>query len=131
MPTPLELLARTPYVRLTTFRRNGAAVPTPVWAVQIGEELCIWTNPEAGKVKRVRRDAHVEIGPCTRTGTPLGVAIPGRARILAPDELARVLPALIDKYGLIARLTTLPNRVNALLGRQPMPIGGLAVTLDR
>ena len=38
--------------------------------------------------------------------------------------------ALVAKYGLQARLTSLPNRLNALLGRPEHPIGGLAVTLD-
>ncbi len=128
MESPLAVLARTPYVLLTTFRRDGTAVPTAVWAVRAGDELLVWTNPTAGKVKRIRRDPHVEVGPCSRTGRPLGRSVPGRARILEGNELSGVKPALIGKYGWVARLTEVPNRLGALIGR-PVPVGGLAITL--
>lgn len=127
--TPLSMLARSKYVLLTTFRRDGSPVPTPVWVVGVGEELMVWTNPTAGKIKRVRRDGHVEIGPCSRGGKPLGSPVSGSARILAPGELDAVLAALVEKYGWVARLTQLPNRINALLSRPPRPRGGLAVVL--
>ena len=129
METPLDLLARSTYVLLTTFRRDGTPVPTPVWVVRVGDELLVWTNPTAGKVKRIRRDGHVEIGPCGRGGKPLGRSVPGHARILEQDELGPIVPALIRKYGLLARLTTLPTKLGRLLGRSPRPVGGLAVRL--
>jgi uncharacterized protein len=129
MPTPLDLLGMSSYVLLTTFRRNGTPVPTAVWVVRIGDELVVWTNPAAGKVKRIRRDHHVQICPCSRRAEPRGRSIPGRARILEPAELAQVMPALIAKYGWQARLTRLPNRFNAVIGRPAYPVGGLAITL--
>jgi PPOX class probable F420-dependent enzyme len=131
MATPLDLLARSPYVLLTTFRRDGTPVPTPVWVVRVGDELLVWTNPTAGKVKRIRRNSRVEIGPCGRGGRPLGRSVPGTARILGSDELGAVVPALIRKYGLVARMTTLPTKLNAVMGRPQRPVGGVAITLDR
>lgn len=128
METPFQILARSSYVLLTTFRRDGTAVPTPVWVVRIGEELVVWTNPGAGKVKRIRNNPHIEIGPCSQRGKPLGRSISGRARILGADEVGAVQPALIEKYGLLARLTAIPARINAVLGRDPRPVGGLAIT---
>ena len=130
MESPLGVLAKSSYVLLTTFRRDGTPVPTPVWVVRVGDELLVWTNPAAGKVKRIRRDSHVEVGPCTRSGTPLGRSISGTARILDASELPLVKPALIGKYGLVARLTQLPDQLGAMLGRPPHPIGGLAIALD-
>ena len=129
MTQALDLLARTQFVQLTTFRRDGTPVPTPVWVVRDGPELRVWTNPQAGKVKRIRRNGSVLLAPCTRRGKPLGRAVPGTARVLEPDELPSVVAALIDKYGLMARLTTVPNKVNALLRRPSAPIGGLAISL--
>ncbi len=129
MQTPFDILARSSYVLLTTFRRDGTAVPTPVWVVAIGKELAVWTNPTAGKVKRIRNDARIEIGPCTRRGKPLGRPISGSARILGADELPAVMPALIQKYGLIARLTSLPSLISTALGKAPRPVGGLAITV--
>ncbi len=129
MQTPFEILARSKYVLLTTFRRDGTPVPTPVWIVGIGDELVVWTSPTAGKVKRIRRDPNIEIGPCSQRGKLLGHPIAGRARILDPAELGQVMQALAGKYGLPARLTALPGKVAAALGRVPRPVGGLAITL--
>ncbi|MET3803422.1 PPOX class probable F420-dependent enzyme [Nakamurella sp. UYEF19] len=129
MTTPLEVLAQSKYMLLNTFRRDGTAVATPVWVVRIADELMVWTNPTAGKVKRIRRDGHVEIGPCTRSGRPLGYPVPASARILDPGELDAVMAALIDKYGVVARLTQLPDRINAMLSRPPQPRGGIGLVL--
>jgi uncharacterized protein len=129
MDTPFEILARSQYVLLTTFRRDGTAVPTPVWVVDIAGELVVWTNPAAGKVKRIRRNPQVQIAPCTRVGTPLGRQIAATARVLQADELSGVMPALVRKYGLTAKMTSIPTLLNKVLGRPPHPVGGLAVTV--
>ena len=131
MTTPLDLLARTQYVLLTTFRKDGTPVPTPVWVVRRGEELLVWTNPTAGKVKRIRRNSRVEIGPCAQRGKPLGRPVEAVARIMPDSELDAIRPALIAKYGWLARLTFVPNTVNSLLRRPPPPIGGVAITLSK
>jgi PPOX class probable F420-dependent enzyme len=126
----LDLLARTPYVLLTTFRRDGTPVATPVWVVRDVDELLVWTNPQAGKVKRIRANGRAELAPCSRGGTPLGRSVPATGRVLGPDEIGRVVPALVDKYGVQARLTAqLPQRLSALLRRPAPPVGGLALTL--
>ena len=44
------------YLLLTSYRKNGTPVATPVWVVRDGEHLAIWTERHAGKVKRIRRD---------------------------------------------------------------------------
>ena len=129
MTTPFDILATSSYVLLTTFRRDGRPVPTPVWVVRIGDELVVWSSPTAGKIKRIRRDPHIEIGPCTRGGKPLGRPIAGSARILDDSELDAVMPALIGKYGFVARLTSLPGALMKAVGKLPPPVGGLAITL--
>lgn len=130
MTDVLGLLARTPYVLLTTFRRDGTAVPTPVWVVRDGDELLVWTNPQAGKVKRIRANSQAQLAPCSRGGTPLGRPVRATGRVLGVGELDRVVPALVDKYGLQARLTAqLPQLVYPLIRRPPPPVGGLALTL--
>ena len=42
-------LPRGEYVSLTTFRRTGAPVVTPVWAAPDGDTLVIWTRADSGK----------------------------------------------------------------------------------
>lgn len=119
-----EIVARSPYVLLTTFRKDGRAVATPVWAAPSDGKLLVWTAPDAGKVKRIRRSGHVTLVPCSVRGVPVGRAIPARARIVDTDDLRPVYRALIAKYGVQAWLTLLPNRLMAKVGR-PNPAGVL------
>ncbi len=54
VPTHPDLaeLARSMFVLLTTYRRDGEAVPTPVWIADDGERLLVTTGAASGKVKR-------------------------------------------------------------------------------
>jgi PPOX class probable F420-dependent enzyme len=66
--TPLLSLADARFVSLTTFRRSGERVSTPVWVGRDGEGLVVLTPAGSGKVKRLRRDPRVELAPCGRFG---------------------------------------------------------------
>ena len=61
-------LGDEPFVSLTTFRRNGEGVATPVWVARDGDALIVLTPAESHKVGRIRRDPHVRLAPSTRTG---------------------------------------------------------------
>jgi len=98
--TPLDVLGQADYVLLTTFKKDGTAVPTPVWVVRHGEELRVWTALEAGKVKRIRRSGKVQIAPCSFGGKPRGASVDAVARLLAPSDAEAVLDALVQKHGL-------------------------------
>jgi PPOX class probable F420-dependent enzyme len=65
-------------VLVTTYRKDGRAVPTPVWVVRDGDGIAIWTASDSGKVKRVRRDGAVLVGPCTAGGKLTGAESPSR-----------------------------------------------------
>lgn len=43
--TSLMTLGDSDFVALTTFRRSGEAVPTPVWVVPDGNRLALFTPP--------------------------------------------------------------------------------------
>jgi uncharacterized protein len=100
----LDVLGQADYVLLTTFKKDGTAVPTPVWVVRHGDELRVWTAPAAGKVKRIRRSGKVHIAPCSFRGKPRGASVDAVARLLAPSDAEAVLDALAQKYGLRGRL---------------------------
>jgi uncharacterized protein len=108
--TPLDVLGEAKYVLLTTFRKDGTPVPTPVWVVRIGDELRVWSNPKAGKIKRIGRDGAVQIAPCSVRGAPRGASIDAVARLLPASDNAPVLAELVRKYGLRAFLSTLGQR---------------------
>lgn len=124
----LDLLGRARTVLLTSFRRDGTPVPTPVWVVRRGGELLIWTNPASGKIKRIRRNPAVTLAPSSFGGEPHGAAVPGIARLLGAAELPAVLAAIRSKYGVAGRLTVMSSRLGGWLQRRPQ--GGLSVTLN-
>ncbi len=118
MPSTLAEMADEQFVSLTTFRRSGAPVATPVWVARDGDALVVTTPAESGKVKRLRRDPHVELRPCNRRGTvPDGAAVAGGvAEVVAPDD--RSVAALKQKYGLQYRLVSTLERLFARGGRE-------------
>jgi hypothetical protein len=90
------------YLSLTTFKRDGTAVSTPVWVAGEDGRLLVWSAADTWKVKRIRRDAHVRVAPCSATGKPRGEAIEAQATIV--PETARIEELLQRKYGLVYRL---------------------------
>jgi uncharacterized protein len=109
--TTLDRLAAEKYMLLTTFRRDGRAVPTPVWVVRDGDALAAWSAVDTGKVKRIRRSGEVTVGPCDIRGRPTGPAVPAHAVIGDPGTTRRVRALLARKYGLMGRLTLLGSRL--------------------
>jgi hypothetical protein len=126
MATDIDRLGAEKYVLLTTFRKDGRAVPTPVWAVRDGSELIVYSAPDAGKVKRIRRDGAVRIGPCTVRGTPTGDDVPAHARLLDEPAVRHAQRLMGRKYGLLFWLTSMGGRVRR---RGGLPTG-IAVALD-
>ena len=135
MPTSspsLISLENQKYISLTTFRRTGAAVATPVWFVLLHHTLYLYTVASAGKVKRIRHHPQVQLASCTMLGKVKGPSITGVARIVTdPQEQARVKAALDAKYWLARRLLgLLDGTIRLFQGNQPAtPILYLAVNL--
>ena len=105
-PDELEAVAAHRYVSLTTFRRTGQPVATPVWIARDGDELVVITVDGAGKTKRLAHTSRVELQPCDLRGTvPDGAPThEGTARVVrTPAEVAAVKRAIGAKY-LLARL---------------------------
>lgn len=96
-----DVLEGHQYLSLTTFRKSGAAVATPVWFARDGARLVVTTQLQSGKAKRIRSNPQVTVAPCTANGQILGPAAQGCARFLegAAAEQARAL--LRRKYGLL------------------------------
>jgi PPOX class probable F420-dependent enzyme len=111
---------RGKYLSLTSFRRDGSGVATPVWFVSENGHLVVETDAESYKVKRIRRDPHVQIAVCDARGRPRGAAVDAEARILPDSEREHVERLLSRKYR-IDRYTVLPlyRLVMRLRGRRP------------
>jgi hypothetical protein len=130
--TDLDRLLAAKYLLLTTFRKDGSAVPTAVWFARdddggegsAGVELLVWTVTGSGKVKRLRRDGTVTIAACDVRGKPTGTAIDGQARLLDAQGSQRTRDLIARRYGLFGRLTMLGSR----LRRGPEGTIGIAIT---
>ncbi|WIX78554.1 PPOX class F420-dependent oxidoreductase [Amycolatopsis carbonis] len=101
MPTELDRFAGEKYVVLTTFRRDGRAVPTAVWFGLDGDELLVYSERKAGKVKRIRNSGRVEIQASDVRGRTHGPAVVGMARLLDDDGTDRVRKAIRRHYPLV------------------------------
>jgi hypothetical protein len=95
------------YLSLTSFRRDGTSVATPVWFVTDNGHLLVETDADSYKVKRIRRDAHVRIALCDARGRLRGEVVEAQARILPDDERTRAERLLAQKYR-IDRYTVYP-----------------------
>jgi PPOX class probable F420-dependent enzyme len=107
------------YVALTTYRRDGTPVTTPVWAAAEGESLYLFSNANAGKVKRLRNSSRAAIAPCTVTGKVTGAQLPAEAFNLTNDQMPKVWKLLTKKYGMAVRLFIAYDRARTLLRMQP------------
>ncbi|WP_371502124.1 PPOX class F420-dependent oxidoreductase [Kitasatospora sp. NBC_00374] len=107
----LVRLATGSYLLVTTFRKDGTAVPTPVWVVRDGDALGIWTAAESWKVRRIRNRADVLVGPCDARGNPTGENHPAVAEICPPERTAAYRTLLRQKYGLLGVVTLLGSRL--------------------
>jgi len=94
----LEPLAENWAVLLTTYRRDGTPVGTPVSIAVEGDRAFARTWDAAWKFRRIRENPEVEISPCTPRGRPSGPAIRARARVLSGEESAHAARLLARKY---------------------------------
>lgn len=107
----LGRLGQGKYLLVTTFRKDGRAVPTPVWVVPDGQALGVWTAADSGKVKRIRNNGEVLVGPCDARGRPTGGSRPARAELLDADRTGAYRALVARKYGLLGRLTLWGSRL--------------------
>ncbi len=107
MTDAVAQFAKAKYLNLETFRKNGTGVRTPVWFAQSADSSAsgrvtfyIYSEAEAGKVKRVRNNPKVRIAPCNFRGDVRGAWIDGHARLCVGDEVTQGQELLRRKYWL-------------------------------
>jgi PPOX class probable F420-dependent enzyme len=104
------------YTALTTFRRDGRPVTTPVWAVPLEGKLYVVTANATGKTRRVRATRRVRFAPCSVSGRRiLGQWRDGTGSIVQDERRRAVaLAALRRKYGWQLALAMLVYRLRGL-----------------
>jgi PPOX class probable F420-dependent enzyme len=100
----LRSLEGEKFVLVTTFKRSGEPVSTPMWFGLDAGKLYFRTYADAVKLKRIRNNSKVLVGPCDPRGKPKGEMVEARARILPPEDKERADRIVQSNYGLIRRL---------------------------
>ncbi|MGS2591280.1 PPOX class F420-dependent oxidoreductase [Streptomyces hebeiensis] len=127
MTTNLEEIGRSRYVSLTTYRKDGTGVATPVWHAVEGGELFVWTNTDSWKVRRIRANPRVTVSVCDVRGRvkPGTETVEGTARLLDAPGTEMVRGLISRKYGWQFWLVDVVARIARRGGR---PHTGIAVS---
>ena len=91
-------------ILLTSFKRDGTPVDTPISIAVEGDHAFIRTYDRAWKARRIRNNPEVAIAPSTTTGKPTGPAIRARVRLLDGDEAAHAARLLARKNPVLQRI---------------------------
>ena len=129
----LEARFRGRYLSVTSFKRDGIGVATPVWFVSDGRRLFALTDLHSAKVRRMRRNPRVLVAACRPDGKLRSEPVPARVEVLtATPDLERVQRLLTERYRLSYRIVMLFYRVGrGLRGQRSVADGAaLAITVD-
>ena len=88
------------YILLSTFRRNGQAVSTPLWFAERDDKIIFSTRNDSGKYKRLRNNSKVTVAPCNIRGKITGPQFAGTARVLPVEQWPEAKRILDRKYWL-------------------------------
>ena len=98
---PLVPFVRQKTVVLTSYRRDGRPVGTPVSIAVDGDRAVVRSFEKAWKTRRIRRNPTVGVAPSTARGRPTGPAIQAHARRLEGAEASHAARLLAAKHPLL------------------------------
>jgi PPOX class probable F420-dependent enzyme len=128
-------LADEKYLALTTFKRDGTPVTTPVWAAAIdGNKIGFWTSSGSGKAKRLAHTSKVTVQPSDARGRLKAGTSPVEATavLVTGPELEGIRTQIKAKYGFMTKITKFLGTVGGIVKRKRIPYGdrGVLITLN-
>ncbi|RAV07604.1 PPOX class F420-dependent oxidoreductase [Mycolicibacterium sp. GF69] len=91
-------VARSKYILLTTFTKDGRPKPTPIWGAPDGERLLVITDDGSWKTKRINNTPRVTIQKSSALGKPRGEPVEAVARVLPKDHTRSVFDKVTKRY---------------------------------
>ncbi|HTX26830.1 MAG TPA: PPOX class F420-dependent oxidoreductase [Streptosporangiaceae bacterium] len=107
MSAALAPLKDAKTILLTTYKRDGTAVDTPVSIAFDGDRAFFRSYDKAWKTRRLSHDPRVQAAPSTIRGKPTGLAIRARATLLE-GEHARVAARALARRHRILQAVVVP-----------------------
>jgi uncharacterized protein len=99
--TSFEPFTKRRTALLTTYKRDGAPVATPVTIAVEGDHAYVRTWDAAWKARRMRNDPRVLVAPATMGGRRRGAPVPARSRLLTGDEAAHAARAIARRQRIL------------------------------
>ncbi|NMO03846.1 PPOX class F420-dependent oxidoreductase [Gordonia sp. TBRC 11910] len=126
-------LSNEKFISVTTFRKSGEAIATPVWVVPVdGDRLGFWTSSTSGKAKRLRNNPKVEVVACNQRGVVAAGATKtdGTAQLVTSGpEFDAVQAAVKAKYGFQVSVSKVLNTIGAKIKGRNQPYGDTVVLI--
>ena len=124
------------YLLLTTFKRDGTPIDTPVWVVPYADgKLACWTSSGSGKAKRLAHTSRVTVAPCDARGRLRdgATASDATAELVTGAQLEQeIRPAVEAKYGFQVTMSKVMNTIGGTLKGKRIPYGdrGVVITVS-
>ena len=125
-------LADEKYMSLTTFRRAGTPVASPVWVVDLGDDkVGFYTSSGSGKAKRLAHTSKVIVQPSDSRGRAKAGTEPieATAELVTGDRLAEITTKIRAKYGLFTKVAKLLGTIGGIVKRNRIPYADLGVVV--
>lgn len=127
-------LADEKFMLLTTFRRDGTPVATPVWVVELDDDhVGFWTSSGSGKAKRLAHTERVTVQPSDGRGRVKqgSAALEATARLVTGPELEQIRERVVAKYGFMTKITRALGTIGGIVRGKRIPYGdrGVVITL--
>ncbi len=122
------------YVLLTTFKRDGTPVSSPVWSVPIeGGDFAFYTSSTSGKIKRLTHTQRVTVQPCNMRGKVKEGSEPteATARVVTGSELGTIQSRMREKYGFATKVAKAVVTTGGAIKRKPEPYADRGVVISQ
>jgi len=126
-------LADEKYLALTTYKRDGTPITTPVWATALdGGRVGFWTSSGSGKAKRLAHTSKVVVQPCNARGKLKEGTTPSDATaevVGDGPQLEAIRKGIRAKYGFMCHLTKFFAKIGGMMKRKKIPYGDRGVVI--
>jgi PPOX class probable F420-dependent enzyme len=128
-------IADEKYIALTTFKRDGTPITTPVWVVPVAAgKIGFWTSSGSGKAKRLAHTSKVTVQPSNARGVvkPGSSPVEATAVLVMGPEYEGIRSKVNAKYGVMVTISKIGNTIGGWVKRKKIPYGdrGVVITLN-